>query len=127
MRQLNASSKLSTGGPSPSLPRCSEGSFNPLSIDVIAGPGEYVAPDGSGVLPCPVGMSCPGGCGGHEGMDGSYVLYKWALNGPQMGLKWALNGTNQPQHSCNSGGYIYIYISLYKPVITCYNCQWLLL
>lgn len=42
---------------------CSEGSFNPLSIDVIAGPGEYVAPDGSGVLPCPVGMSCPGGPG----------------------------------------------------------------
>ena len=41
--------------------RCSEGSFNPLSIDVIASPGEYVAPDGSGVLPCPVGMSCPGG------------------------------------------------------------------
>ena len=42
---------------------CSEGSFNPLSIDVIAGPGEYVATDGSGVLPCPVGMSCPGGPG----------------------------------------------------------------
>ncbi|CAJ1373238.1 unnamed protein product [Effrenium voratum] len=42
---------------------CSEGSFNPLSVDVVAGPGEYVAPDNSGVLPCPVGMSCPGGPG----------------------------------------------------------------
>ncbi|CAK9051743.1 Uncharacterized protein SCF082_LOCUS28375 [Durusdinium trenchii] len=47
---------------------CAEGSFNPLSIDVIAQPGQYVAPDGSGVLPCPApacstctaGTICPG-------------------------------------------------------------------
>ncbi|CAE7509525.1 unnamed protein product [Symbiodinium natans] len=40
---------------------CSEGSSNPMASDVMAGPGEYVAFDNSGVLPCPVGMSCPGG------------------------------------------------------------------
>eukprot|EP00439_Symbiodinium_sp_Y106_P044249 s435_g5.t1 len=43
---------------------CAEGSSNPLSSDVMAGPGEYVAFDNSGVLPCPVGMSCPGGTSG---------------------------------------------------------------
>ena len=58
--------------------RCSEGSFNPLSIDVIAGPGEYVAPDGSGVLPCPVGMSCPGG--GKGGNEGAWTIYWLALS-----------------------------------------------
>eukprot|EP00931_Biecheleriopsis_adriatica_P048568 TRINITY_DN28075_c0_g1_i1.p1 TRINITY_DN28075_c0_g1~~TRINITY_DN28075_c0_g1_i1.p1 ORF type:complete len:4655 (+),score=704.17 TRINITY_DN28075_c0_g1_i1:659-13966(+) len=42
---------------------CAEGAFNPLMTDVVAAPGQYVAADGSGVLPCPVGMYCPGGPG----------------------------------------------------------------
>ena len=64
--------------------RCAEGAFNPLSIDVIAQPGQYVAPDGSGVLPCPVGMSCPGGRMDSEDMCRPFVCAMHTPDAPPL-------------------------------------------
>eukprot|EP00913_Durusdinium_trenchii_P020763 g19503.t1 len=65
---------------------CAEGSFNPLSIDVIAQPGQYVAPDGSGVLPCPVGIipCCPPGSYCPPGVITLNTLAGLTDNGPRI-------------------------------------------
>ena len=112
-------------------PRCSEGSFNPLSIDVIAGPGEYVAPDGSGVLPCPVGMSCPGGPGfllPQPCPPGQYQLSSGAPWRHQREVEDESHTTCilyyyiiLYQHILI---YIYIYIYMYMHISTLYICTY---
>ena len=42
---------------------CAPGTMIPRALDVVALPGFYVAPDGTGLIACPPGTSCPGGSG----------------------------------------------------------------